>query len=371
MLNLTALKKPISATTLALSLVVLLAACSESQQTPEVSAPENPAAPLEVGITVLQPQPWLGTVRSFGAIESLEEVDVAAELSGTVQAVHINEGDRVETGQLLLELDPEKRLLAVTQAENAVEQARASLDEARSRLERRRNLASKETISEEVLDNAQLNVDQVSASYQQAVASLQLARRELADTRIVSPTNGAVDILSVKAGEPVQAGSRLVTLQAVGALRVQTWVSEFDVAYLRAGSQAQVFPSSLPGRSFPARIEWVGVAADKQTGNFPVKLVLSSALEALRPGMTVTVEMHAEEIAGALVLPEEALVDRNRRRVVFIEKDGRAVIREPVLAAGLSNKLLVLSGLTAGDRVITRGQYRLIEGAAVKSRAVE
>lgn len=350
--------------------LVLLSACSDNEVAPAGAASTAPNI-VEVTVTTLLPQTWRGTVKSFGAIEALEEVDVAAELSGTVLAVHINEGDKVETGQLLLELDPEKRQLAVKQAENQVQQARASMDEARLRLQRRRNLAQQETISEEVLDNAQLSVDSSRATYEQAMAALQLAQRELADTRIISPTNGGVDVLSVKTGEPVTAGARLVTLQSVGALRIQTWVSEFDVAYLRAGSSAQVQPSSLPGRTFPARIEWVGVAADKQTGNFPVKLVMASALEALRPGMTVSVEMQAEEIQGALILPEEALVDRDRRRVVFVEKDGVAHIVQPLLAAGLSNNLLVLSGLAPGDRVITRGQHRITEGSAVQSGSVE
>jgi membrane fusion protein (multidrug efflux system) len=356
---------------LALSLLALLAGCIDSPP-PEINqaVPATPKS-IEVSITTLQTQSWRGTVRSFGVIEALEEVDVAAELSGTVIAVHINEGDRVEEGQLLLELDAEKRRLAVNQAENEVEQAKAALDESRLRLERRRNLAQKDTISEEVLDNAQLSVDRASAAYQQAVAARQLAQRELADTRIISPIGGLVDILSVKAGEPVQAGAGLVSLQAVDALRVQTWVSEFDVSYLRAGSPVRVFPSALPGRDLSARIEWVGVAADKQTGNFPVKLVMSSGWEALRPGMTVSVEMEAEEISGALTLPEQAVVDYHRRRVVFVEENGVARVREPVLAAGLSNKLLVLSGLSAGDRVITQGQFRLVEGAPVHVRTAE
>lgn len=361
--------KPV--TYLALCLAALLAGCTDSAPPPSPPAAAAGSGPIDVEVTPLQPQDWAGSVQSFGAIEALEEVDVAAELSGTVLAVHVNEGDRVAAGQLLLELDAEKRRLAVRQAENTVEQARAALDEARLRLERRRNLANRETISEEVLDNAQLNVDRASASYQTAVAALQLSQRELADTRIISPTDGAVDILSVKSGEPVQAGSRLVTLQAVGALRVQTWVSEFSVSYLRAGSPAEVYPSSMPSRAFPARIEWVGVAADRATGNFPVKLVMSSSLETLRPGMTVSVRMQTEELPGVLLLPERALVDRNRRRVVFVEQDGVAEIREPVLAAGLSNNLLVLSGLDPGDRVITRGQHRLTAGAAVRASMAE
>ena len=97
-------------------------------------------------------------------------------------------GDRVEAGQLLLELDSQKQELALQQAEQQVNGARAALDEARLKLQRRRNLSEQETISKEVLDNALLTVDAATATYQQALVSQQLAERELADTRIFSPT---------------------------------------------------------------------------------------------------------------------------------------------------------------------------------------
>lgn len=102
-------------------------------------------------------------------------------------------------------------------------QAQTALEEARLKLQRRRNLASRDTISREVLDNSQLAVDAATAGYQQALALQQLAERELADTRIVSPTDGLVDVKSVEPGEPVLAGASLVKLQAVAGLRVQTW----------------------------------------------------------------------------------------------------------------------------------------------------
>ena len=339
-----------------------LAGCSPGSPPP--AAPVSPAPPVPVEIVTLVQQTLRSSISAFGVIEALEEVNVAAELSGTVIAVHFNEGDRVETGQLLLELDAEKRQLAVNRASNEVEQARAALDEARLRLQRRLNLAEKETISQEILDNAELALDKASASYQQILASEQLAQRELADTRIISPTNGIVDIRAVEPGEPVTAGASLITLQTVATLRVQTWVSEADVSYLRAGSTARVYPSGLPNREFPARIEWIGVNADSQTGNFPVKLIMEAGLDILRPGMTTSVTMETEEIAGALV-------DHERRRIVFIEHNGVTEMREPVLAAGLTNNLLVLSGLVPGDRVIVSGQQRLVEGAKVLAEQAE
>ena len=314
-------------------------------------------------------QVWQGSIRTFGVVEALEEVNVAAELSGTVRAVHVNEGDPVEAGQLLLELDPQKRQLALQQSEQQVNRTRAALEEAQLKLQRRRNLSEQETISEEVLDNAQLTVDAATATYQQALVSQQLAERELADTRIYSPTTGLVDIQAVEVGEAVMVGASLITLQAMQELRVHTWVSEADIRHIRAGGKARVIASGLAGREFQGSIEWVGVSADPDTGNFPVKLILTDETDTLRPGMTATAVLEGINIPDVLLLPESALVDRDRRRVVFIvEQDGLqniARLREPLLAAGFGHRLHILDGVAPGDLVVTSGQRQLLEGTTV------
>ncbi len=344
-----------------------LAACGD---TPEPAIEDAPSAHIvEVTVQKLIPQTLQTTINTFGVVEALEEVNVAAELSGTVTAVYINEGDRVKTGQLLLELDPEKRRFALEQAQQQVQHAEAALKEARLKLQRRRDLAEKETISREVVDSAQLAVDLATSAYQQALSSAQLAERELADTRIFSPTEGLVDVRAVEVGEPVQVGASLITLQAVQGLRVQTWVSEADIARIRAGNSAWVTVSGLAGREFGASIEWVGVNADSATGNFPVKLILAGETDALRPGMTARIELQSIDILDALLLPETALVDRHRRRVVFVVEEGVAHLREPLLAAGFSNRLHILQGLVVGDQIVVAGQFLLLDGAAVTVRS--
>ena len=349
--------------------LLALAACGEATEPETASEPSRHIS--EVTVQELVPQSWQATVSTFGVVEALEEVNVAAELSGTVVAVHVNEGDRVEAGDLLLELDPQKRQFAVEQARQQVQHARAALKEAQLKLQRRTNLAERETISKEVLDSAQLAVDLASAAYQQALASAQLAERELSDTRIYSPTEGLVDVRAVEVGEPVQVGASLVTLQAVAGLRVQTWVSEADIARVRAGDPAQVTVSGVADRTFAATIEWVGVNADPATGNFPVKLILSGDTDALRPGMTASAELQGITVPESLLLPEAALVDRNRRRVVFVVVDGVAHQREPLLAAGFSNRLQIPAGLEAGDRVVVSGQFLLLDGDAVAVRSAD
>ena len=352
---------------LLVTLTLVLGACSEE---PAPAAEESTVAPV-VNVTVqkLKTQVWQGSIRTFGVVEAQEEVNVAAELSGTVETVHVNEGDRVKIGQLLLELDSQKQGLALQQAGQQVNGARAALDEARLKLQRRRNLSEQETISKEVLDNALLAVDAATATYQQALVSQQLAERELADTRIFSPTAGLVDIQAVEVGEAVMVGASLITLQAMQGLRVHTWVSEADIRHIRAGGKARVIASGLAGREFRGSIEWVGVSADPDTGNFPVKLILTDETDTLRPGMTATAVLEGINIPDVLLLPESALVDRDRRRVVFIvEQDGLqniARLREPLLAAGFGHRLHILDGVAPGDLVVTSGQRQLLEGTTV------
>ena len=352
---------------LLITLSLVLGACSE-EPAPAAEAP-TVAPVVDVTVQELNIQVWQGSIRTFGVVEALEEVNVAAELSGTVQAVHVNEGDPVEAGQLLLELDPQKRQLALQQSEQQVNHTRAALEEAQLKLQRRRNLSEQETISKEVLDNAQLTVDAATATYQQALVSQQLAERELADTRIYSPTTGLVDIQAVEVGEAVMVGASLITLQAMQELRVHTWVSEADIRHIRAGGKARVIASGLAGREFRGSIEWVGVSADPDTGNFPVKLILTDETDTLRPGMTATAVLEGINIPDVLLLPESALVDRDRRRVVFIvEQDGLqniARLREPLLAAGFGHRLHILDGVAPGDLVVTSGQRQLLEGTTV------
>ena len=352
---------------LLIALSLALVACSQEP----APAAEEPTVAQVVDVTVqeLKTQVWQGSIRTFGVVEAQEEVNVAAELSGTVEAVHVNEGDPVKAGQLLLELDSQKQGLALQQAGQQVNGARAALDEARLKLQRRRNLSEQETISKEVLDNALLAVDAATATYQQALVSQQLAERELADTRIFSPTAGLVDIQAVEVGEAVMVGASLITLQAMQGLRVHTWVSETDIRHILAGGEARVIAAGLAGREFQASIEWVGVSADPDTGNFPVKLILTDETDALRPGMTAIAVLEGINIPDVLLLPESALVDRDRRRVVFIvEEDAQrsvARLREPMLAAGFGQRLHILDGVAPGDLVVISGQERLLEGTAV------
>ena len=349
---------------------LLLAACGAEQRSGANT--ENALAAVMVSTEGLQSRTLQTSVLSYGVIEGLEKLDVASEAAGTVARVLVNEGDAVAAGELLLELDREKQDYRVTQARRQAEQARAALDEAQLLRRRRTELADSGSISREDLDSARLRVTAALANHEQALAAQGLAERELADTRILSPSRGLVEQKFVEAGEPVTVGATLVSLQVTHVMRVQTWVSEADLLLIQPGQQASVELNAAPLHSFEALVEWVGVNADPQTGNYPVKLVLQDESSVLRPGMTASVEIKGLVAPEALLLPESALVHRNRRRVVFVveRQQGKTIarIREPRLAAGFSRRLLVLAGLEAGEEVITDGLDGVVEGSEVTVR---
>ncbi len=351
-------------------LTLVLTACAADDEAPVPAFHSGNNVPVVVETVLLTPENHAPLITTFGVVEGLEDVDIAAEMSGTVTRVIVREGDAVAAGDVLLELNDEKAEYKLTQARQAAEQASVLLDEARLRYQRRQDLAESDTISKEDLDSARLRLLAVDASHQKARAALQLAERELADASVRSPSDGLVDQRFIEPGEPVTMGTPLLSLQVVHTMRVHTWVSEADVFSLRAGNKAKVTLSGLPQREFEAVVAWVGVNADAATGNFPVKLLLQDESDRIRPGMTATAHIEGLEIDDMLVLPESALVDRDRRRVVFVavREDDKTVarLREPRLAAGFANRLVVLAGVVVGERVIVSNQAQLTDGRGVE-----
>ena len=339
-----------------------LVACDNSERTP-VLATVDPV--LDVEVMTLESKPWQGLVTAYGVVQSAEQVDVSLDFTGVVNKVLVDEGERISRGQLLLELDTDKQKLRVDQAVQAVQRAQAAMEEARLNLERRQQLAERKTVSREALDNAELGLTRAAAQYREALAVRQLAQRVLKDSHVESPVNGVVELKAVEPGEAVMAGSVLFKLQAVDSLEVQVWVSESDIAYIHKGDSAMVSLSGLPGQQLKAVVESLGVNAHQRTGNFPVKLLVEQDTVFVRPGMTATVQIAGVAFPEVLLLPEQALVDRDRRKVVYVVREGRALQVEPLLGAGYSDRLLVLSGLSDGDRVIVGNLARVLNGKPV------
>ncbi|MBT4161941.1 MAG: efflux RND transporter periplasmic adaptor subunit [Gammaproteobacteria bacterium] len=347
-----------------------VAACTDSSElNKNGSARQAQSDPVQVQTTRLRLQDWHGSITTFGSVEAAEEIQLSLDFPATVDEVLVDEGEPVEVGQLLISMEQEKPQLRSQQANEFALRSKAALDDAYLDLQRRRRLAEMETVSKEILDKAKLAVKSSEAAYRQSLAAKRLAEKELAESRITSPVVGVVDVRAVEKGQSVPAGSNLMTIQATRALQVKTWVSEKDVGLVGNGASARIELSSRPTNIFNGKVKSVGISAHPATGNFPVEVVIEDGDQLARPGMTAKVEIQGLTTPKVLLLPEAALVDRNRRRVVYVlQDDGFAREVEPLLNVGLSDQIVILSGLKAGDQLIVSNLEQVIDGSRVVAR---
>jgi len=354
---------------------ILVAACSSDldgttgDNTQEAigsnSVVESPVMVATMALTAQEFRPEFSVV---GAIQAAEEIVLSAELAAPVAKIHVREGQTIQRGNLLLELDSEKLQLQLTQAQQTLRQSQSRLQESRDNLTRRQQLAEQKTLSQELLDAANHEWQRATAAMAEAEAAVSLAKRNLTDTRILSPVNGVVDKRLVEVGETVQEAQLLLLIQATDQLEAKTFVSERNIHLLREGNKASLVLANWPDRTITATVQNVGIAGDARTGNFPVTLLVDETDIPLRPGMTTTIKIKGEAQGSALLIPESALFDHQRQRVVFVLEDGKASLRHPQLQVGLGDQIKVLSGIQVGEKVIVQTRRPLRGGMPVEEQ---
>ena len=319
-----------------------------------------------VQVQKIEPGIWHQTIRSFGRVEAAEKVTVSAEISGKVIDVLFEEGEQIQAGQKLLSFDVAESRMRLKQAEGNLSGMKAQLDEARTMLSRREGLFRQRAIAKEQLESARTNVATLEAQFEQMTVGKNLARHNIRRTQLHSPVSGTVVSKGIEAGEVAMPGQPLAVIHVTDTMRVTTWVSQEEVNTVRTGIACKVTTSGVRGRTWEAHVESVGNEADPITGNFPVKLTVNNSDGLLKAGMSAMVTLTGLEMSDAIMIPDAAVVDRNRKRVVYIVENDRAREIEPVLSASAGAIRNVLHGLSSGDRLIVGGLDDVSNGSAVK-----
>ncbi|PWB57558.1 MAG: efflux RND transporter periplasmic adaptor subunit [Nitrosomonadales bacterium] len=270
------------------------------------------------------------TVSATGNLQPTNQVDVGSELSGTIEAVLVDDNDRVQKGQLLARLDLSKlndqvakSEAALASAEAQVEQMRATVEESRAnqaRLRQVAELSGGKVPSKAELDTAQAALDRAIASaasaraaVAQARAALKSDRTNLSKASIRSPIDGVVLARKVEPGQTVAASLQapvLFTLaENLAQMELQVDVDEADVGHVHEGQSATFNVDAYAGRKYPARIVRVGYGSQTKDGVVSYKTILKVANDdlSLRPGMTATSEITTATRENVLLVPNAAL----------------------------------------------------------------
>lgn len=319
---------------------------------PATAAPASAPSAVGVETALVAAETMADDVTAVGTLHSSESVILRPEIAGRLSAIRFREGSAVSRGDVMVELDA-----AVQRAE--LEQARANYALAESNHQRASDLFERRFISQSARDEA-------ASRLAVARASVELAQARLDRTRIRAPFDGIVGIRDVSVGDYVKEGADLVNLEAISALKVDFRLPEAYVDRLQRGQALDVGSDALPGRSFKATVDAIDPLVDAQGRAVLLRARLDNADHALRPGMFVRVRLILAERQGVAVVPEEAVVPTGKGQFVFVVEDGKARRVPVTLGVRRGTKVEVIEGVAPGDRIVTAGQLKLRDGAAVR-----
>ncbi|MBF8293012.1 MAG: Efflux transporter periplasmic adaptor subunit [Steroidobacteraceae bacterium] len=334
---------------LALVAMLGLAACGTGTDTTDAAD----AAPVRV--TTVETASAAETLRAIGVVTPADEVRLAFKTGGMIQAIHVEQGDRVRRGQLLA-------TLADDEVAAVVAQAQAIAGKSARDLERGRALLADEVATQE-------QVEDLETAHSVAAAALRSALFNARHARIEAPRDGVVQRRLAEPDELVAAGQPvLVVGNTGGGWIVRAALSDRDVVRVQAGSAAEVVFDAFPDRRFAAKIIEISAAADPQTGTYEMKLSIDPQGARFVQGLVAKVVIADPDAENVAVVPVTSLLEADGRvATVFVVAESGVARRVSVQTGRLiGERIEVIAGLALGDRVVTEGAAWLDDNDAVR-----
>ncbi len=356
-------------------LILMTAACSPEKTTFAAGAAQPPVSAEQV-VTVT-PSPIAETYRASGTVRAHYTAAIAAKIAANILEIRVQAGDRVTAGQTLVVLDGanlEANLRgaeaacaeadsAIAEAENAIAGANANLDLARVTHRRFEDLLAKASVSQQEADESQARLKSAGAALEiaaskrrqaearrsHAEAELAAARVALSYTTLSAPFSGLVTERKADPGSLATPGTPLLTVEREGNLRLETSIEESRLGLVRIGEQVAVEIDGL-NRNVSGRVTEIVPSIDAATRSFTAKIDLPG-VAGLRAGMFGRAAFAGGQ-REALLVPQSAVLERGQVRSVYVVEKGIARLRLVTLGDARHNGREILSGLTAGEKII-------------------
>jgi membrane fusion protein (multidrug efflux system) len=317
---------------------------------------------------------WIDRLTSIGTLISSHGVDVTSQVAGIVTEVRAESGGEVEKGTPLVQLD-----ISVEEADLA--SAKAVLAEAELTFQRQSDLLARKVTSEASFDAARAK----RGTAQAAVSRIEAV---IAQKTVKAPVSGRLGIRKVERGQYVSPGMTLVTVQALDPIRVDFPMPEQTIGKLRVGQEIQIAVDAFPGEAFKGRIESLDARVAQDTRMLLVRGSLPNAGRKLLPGMFANVTVLVGEPRDVVTVPRTAVTYSLYGDSAYVVKRAgpateEAAPEEAAPAAGggptltvdrrfiktgqaRDDRVVVLSGIAAGEEVVTTGQLKLFPGTAIR-----
>lgn len=348
-------------------------------------------------------------VTANGKIVPKTDVKISAYVPAKIVKLPVEEGDVVEKGQLLVQLDDTEYRAAVNRSKAELASARASMEQAQLVFNRQKELFGKKLSSEEQYDMARTELDLAKARRQQAAASLDQTRYNLSKTTMASPMDGIVTSLNAEVGEIVMIGTMnnpgtvIMTVSDMSEIETEVEVDETDIAQVKLGQETEISIDAYPDTTFKGRVTEIGHTArvsglgtQDQVTNFLVKVMLLDEVSTIRPGMSASVDITADSRTDVLSVPIQAVVMREEKgdtlteegdekegavastdsgsvkgekkgkkkekeevEGIFLVAEGRAKFVQVATGIADQQNIEIVSGIDEDDQVVT-GSYKIL-----------
>jgi RND family efflux transporter MFP subunit len=330
----------------------LLAGCSGPPE--EVVADVAPEAPpVNVSVQKIEPSTLKDELQLAGRLEPWVEVQVSTELGGTVQEVGFEKGRHIAKGQVLARIGTDLLEASLAEAEAALVAAEANFSKTNELFER-------QAVPRQELVAA-------TSTFRQAEARVAQARLRVERSIIESPVSGVAISREIELGEVVAPGSLITVIHEVSRLKAATGLPEDDISYFRVGGEANLEVDAYPGREFTGKIHFLSPAATGQNRTFPAEIEVDNRSGDLHPGMIVRVRLTRRSFDNAVVVPRDAVLERDTGNVVFVMKDERAELRKVETGPSERGRILLLEGVSSGEELIVSGHRNLVDGQRVRA----
>jgi membrane fusion protein (multidrug efflux system) len=317
--------------------------------------------PTSVTTVVAKRETWPSTLSVIGTAAAVQGVTVSADLPGTVDKIHFESGQAVHEGDILVELDTRQERAQLANIE-------AQRDLAHIQYGRSEELSKAGVISKSEYDNA-------AAQQKATEAQVNDVKAAIARKTIHAPFTGVLGLRQISLGQYLAAGQSIVSLQSINPIYVNFGVPQQDTPKMKIGHSVRVTSTDLPGVGFAGKITALDSVINEQTRNIQIQATLANPGGKLRPGMYLQVEFPLGVSRDVIPLPASAINYAPSGDSVFVvgdikdEKTGKTYrgVRQQIVKIDGSrgDQVAIITGLNAGDEVVSAGAFRLRNAAPV------
>lgn len=326
-----------------------LQACNSSNGMEENTEDQIPIIPVEVSNVSR------GNISAYysntATLDAEQEATVVSKVRGLIKELHVEEGDRVQAGQVIARIEDD-------QYQIEADRAKATLNRLHNEYQRNKELFDRELISAEVFQNSQYEYESQKATYDLAMLNLE-------HTSVRSPISGVISQRFVKAGNMVTTDQQLYRVTDFNPLQAILHIPEHEMSKIKKDQRVELLVDAIPGETFVGRIERTSPVVDAETGTFKVTIYVTETRDKLRPGMFARVKIVYDTRENTRMIPKSAVISEDLAQSVYVVKDSLAFKKN--IRTGYTNgtNVEVIDGLDDGEIVVTIGQASLQDSSKV------